>query len=112
VTGPRGLAAIGRDDPERVALVCGATRTTFSDLDRATNATAHALASAGTGPGDRVAVILGNGPEIFAAWYGYKRPRAVEFVDLRPRQANGKVVKARLRAERTEPATAGRHGEG
>ena len=41
----------------------------------------------------------------------YKRPRTIEFVDVLPREANGKVVKARLRAERMEPATAGGHGE-
>jgi long-chain acyl-CoA synthetase len=42
----------------------------------------------------------------------YKRPRAIEFVDVLPRQENGKVMKARLRAERMEPATAGATGEG
>ena len=42
----------------------------------------------------------------------YKRPRTIEFVDLLPRQDNGKVMKARLRAERMEPATAGSHREG
>ena len=42
----------------------------------------------------------------------FKRPRAIEFVDVLPRQENGKVVKARLRAERMEPATAGRDREG
>ena len=42
----------------------------------------------------------------------YKRPRAVEFVDVLPREENGKVMKARLRAERMEPATAGRERGG
>jgi 2-aminobenzoate-CoA ligase len=42
----------------------------------------------------------------------YKRPRAIEFVDVLPREDNGKVMKTRLRAERMEPAPAGRPGEG
>jgi long-chain acyl-CoA synthetase len=70
---PRGLAAVARADPGRVALVCGGTRTTFAALDRAANAVAHACAAVGTGPGDRVAVVLGNGVEAFAAWYGIAR---------------------------------------
>ena len=70
---PRGLAAIARADPDRPALVCGDSRTTFAQLDAAANAMAHAFAAAGTGAGDRVAVMLGNGVEIFAAWYGAAR---------------------------------------
>jgi long-chain acyl-CoA synthetase len=76
-TQPRGLAAIAAADPDRLALVCGPSRTTFAQLDRAANAMAHANASAGVGPGDRVAVMLGNGPEAFAAWYGAARRGAL-----------------------------------
>jgi long-chain acyl-CoA synthetase len=74
---PRGLAAIAAADPHRVALVCGARRLSFSELDRSVNAVAHVLAEAGVGPGDRVAVMLGNGLEIFAAWYGVARRGAL-----------------------------------
>jgi long-chain acyl-CoA synthetase len=74
---PRGLAAIAAADPDRVALVCGPVRTTFGRLDRAANAMAHVFAGAGVGPGDRVAVMLGNGPEAFAAWYGAARRGAL-----------------------------------
>jgi long-chain acyl-CoA synthetase len=73
VTAPRGLVAIAGADPDRVALVSGGERTTFGQLDRAANAMAHALAAAGVGPGDRVAVMAGNSPETFAAWYGTAR---------------------------------------
>ncbi len=76
-TPPRGLAAIAAADPGRVALVCGETRTTFSSLDRAANAMAQVFATEGVGPGDRVAVMLGNGPEAFAAWYGAARRGAL-----------------------------------
>jgi len=77
VSAPRGLAAIAAADPERLALVCGAERITFGRLDRAANAVAHHLAAAGVGPGDRVAVMLDNGPEVFAAWYGAARRGAL-----------------------------------
>jgi len=77
MTAPRGLAAIAAADPDRVALVCDGTRTTFRHLDRAANAAAHAFAAHGVGAGDRVAVMLGNGPEAFAAWYGAARSGAL-----------------------------------
>jgi long-chain acyl-CoA synthetase len=74
---PRGLAGVAAADPDRVALICGARRTTFGQLDRAANAMAHVFAGLGVGAGDRVAVMLGNGPEAFAAWYGAARRGAL-----------------------------------
>jgi len=74
---PRGLAAIAEADPDRPALVCGPVRVTFGRLDRAANALAHALAARGVGAGDRVAVMLGNGPEAFAVWYAAARRGAL-----------------------------------
>ena len=70
---PRGVAALAQAEPERVALVCGATRMTFAGLDRVANAFAHALAAHATRPGDRVAVMLRNGIPAFAAWHGVAR---------------------------------------
>ncbi|HEY5023810.1 MAG TPA: AMP-binding protein [Acidimicrobiales bacterium] len=70
---PRGLAGVGRADPERVALVFGDRRMTFGELDRAANAMAHALAPHATVPGDRVAVMMGNSTEGFALWHGVTR---------------------------------------
>ena len=77
MTAPRGLAAIAAADPDRVALVCGDGRTTFGQLDRGANAMAHAFAAAGVGAGERVAVMLGNAPGTFAAWYGAARRGAL-----------------------------------
>jgi long-chain acyl-CoA synthetase len=76
-TSPRGLAALAAADPDRLALVCGEARITFGQLDRAANAMAHLFAADGVGPGDRVAVMLGNGPAAFAAWYGAARRGAL-----------------------------------
>jgi long-chain acyl-CoA synthetase len=73
VTAPRGLAAIARAEPGRPALVCGQRRISFGELDQAANTMAHALVAGGVDAGDRVAVMLGNRPEMFAAWYGAAR---------------------------------------
>jgi acyl-CoA synthetase (AMP-forming)/AMP-acid ligase II len=40
--------------------VCGDERRTFAELDRRANQTAHYLQSVGVGPGDHVALYLGN----------------------------------------------------
>ncbi|MGA8369382.1 MAG: AMP-binding protein [Acidimicrobiales bacterium] len=70
---PRGIAAVARHDPRRPAIVCGDRRDTFGDLDADANRWAHFFARAGVGHGDRVAVMLGNRPEVFAAWTGAAR---------------------------------------
>jgi long-chain acyl-CoA synthetase len=70
---PRGLAAVARVDPDRVALVFGDRRMTFGELDRAANAVAHAAAPQVARPGDRVAVMMGNSTDAFAVWHGVTR---------------------------------------
>ena len=69
----RGVAAIATAAPERVALVAGADRVTFGQLNEAANRWAQLLAAAGVGHGDRVAVMLTNRPEVFEVWYGAAR---------------------------------------
>ncbi len=49
--------------PEREALVCGARRLTYAQLDERANRLAHHLAAAGVGPGDHVAACLYNSTE-------------------------------------------------
>lgn len=66
----------------RVALRCinaGGLRRdiTFAALKRSTNQFAAALEGLGTGPGDRVCVILGRTPELFTAALGALKARAV-----------------------------------
>lgn len=57
--------------PEKVALVCGGQRFTYTQLDGMANRLAHALHETGVRRGDRVAIYLNNSPEavvsIFAA---------------------------------------------
>ena len=70
---PRGVAGVAAADPGRTAVVYEGRRLSFRALDRAANAWAHRLADAGVGPGDRVALVMGNRPEYFAVWNGAAR---------------------------------------
>jgi long-chain acyl-CoA synthetase len=48
-------------NPDGEALVCGAERVTYRELEAAVERCAAGLAAAGVGKGDRVAMLLGNG---------------------------------------------------
>ncbi|MEO6952967.1 MAG: AMP-binding protein [Polyangia bacterium] len=82
--GPLDLARLGRDmiaarrhgaltvvhahalaEPDRPALVSGALRLSYSELDRRVNRLTHALVRIGIGSGDRVGLMLKNGHEFF-----------------------------------------------
>ncbi len=69
----RGVAGVAAADAQRVALVCEGTRVTYGQLDTAANVLATRYAAAGVAPGDRVAVMLGNGLEVFAVWCAVAR---------------------------------------
>jgi len=73
----RGVAAIADETPDRLALVAGDRRITFGELEEATNRWANSFAEAGVGHGDRVGVMLGNRPEVFACWFGAGRVGAM-----------------------------------
>ena len=68
-------------DPERIGIVKHAARTpekpalimdkevvTFRDLDKKSNALANALLHLGIRPGDRIAILMHNCPEMLIAW--------------------------------------------
>ena len=57
------MALVFASSPEKPALVDGARRTTYSELDRIVNALATGLSSKGVRQGDRVAVMLPNQAE-------------------------------------------------
>jgi len=71
--GVRGVAAIARAAPRREAIVFESRRVTFAEFDEMANAWAHALAPYVAEPGERVAVALGNGIDVLAAWHGVAR---------------------------------------
>jgi amino acid adenylation domain-containing protein len=65
------LEASAAERPDKVALVCGGRRFTYTEIDRAANRLAHGLLAAGVTRGDRVAIYLENSVEavvgVFAA---------------------------------------------
>ena len=58
--------------PDRVALLFKGQRMSYAELDRASDALAHAFADLGIRRGDRIALVLPNAPQFvisqFAAW--------------------------------------------
>jgi long-chain acyl-CoA synthetase len=54
--------------PERTALLFMEKKISFSQLDRLANRFAHALMQLGVKPGDRVALLLPNIPQIVIAY--------------------------------------------
>ncbi len=54
---------------DRVAVVDGADRMTYGDLAARVTRTAHALRASGAGPGDRVAYLCPNTPELLVAHF-------------------------------------------
>ncbi len=65
--------------PDRPALVQGATRRTWRQLDDRAARLAGALGAAGIGPGSRVGLLLHNSPEYLEAYFAALKIRAVPF---------------------------------
>jgi acyl-CoA synthetase (AMP-forming)/AMP-acid ligase II len=64
-------------DPERELLVTRSGRYTYADVDRLADRAAHALASLGVQPGNRVAGCLPNDTAVVIAFHGAMRLGAV-----------------------------------
>jgi long-chain acyl-CoA synthetase len=64
-------------DPDRELLVTRSGRYTYADVDRLADRAAHALASLGVQPGDRVAGSLPNDTAVVIAFHGAMRLGAV-----------------------------------
>ena len=73
---PAGVSDLVRraalEHPDRIALVDGAIRLTWAELDRQATAAALALGT-GLAPGDRVALQLGTGTEFVVMYLGASR---------------------------------------
>ena len=67
--------------PDKIALTHEGTRATYQEINRKANRFAHTLAGMGVTAGDRVVVILNNGLEYVASYYGVLKIGAV-FVSL------------------------------
>jgi len=88
---PAQLRASAERFGERPAIVAGATRTTYSELDRAVDAFAARLLELGVRRGDRVAVALPNGVEPAIAIYGAMRAGAA-VTPLNPTARAGRLA--------------------
>ncbi|HEY5013604.1 MAG TPA: AMP-binding protein, partial [Acidimicrobiia bacterium] len=63
--------------PARTAVVAGADRRTYAELDERSTRVAHALAAAGVGVGEHVGLYLHNQVEHLEAMLGCYKRRAV-----------------------------------
>jgi long-chain acyl-CoA synthetase len=63
------LTNTARRVPERTAVSWGEHSISYAALDGRTDALAHGLGSLGVRPGDRVAVLMRNRPELLEAMY-------------------------------------------
>jgi|WetSurMetagenome_2_1015567.scaffolds.fasta_scaffold14512_2 long-chain acyl-CoA synthetase len=76
--------------PEKDALVAGAERIAYGELDRSANRLAHALRALGVRYGDRVAVLLDNSPETVISIFGILKADAV-FLVVNPTTKTDKI---------------------
>jgi crotonobetaine/carnitine-CoA ligase len=72
------LEHAARRDPERVLVRCEGRELTVGQLERRSRAVAGALQARGVERGDRVALMMSNGPEFLEAWLGIVRLGAIE----------------------------------
>jgi len=84
MTGPPPAATLlevlqwrGREQASRSAFLFAGREHTFGELWAAIEGFAAGLAAGGVEPGDRVVLVLPNGPAFFAAFYGCQRAGAV-----------------------------------
>lgn len=80
----RWISFWARVAPDRPALVFDGAALGYAELNRAVNRMANALAERGVGPGDRVAVLTGNRPELLVTVFACAKLGAI-FVPLNVR---------------------------
>jgi acyl-CoA synthetase (AMP-forming)/AMP-acid ligase II len=85
------LLASAARAPTKIALICEKRRWTYRELDRSSNALAHALVRRGVGHGDRVVVLSDNRAEALVAFWAVLKANAV-FVPLHPHTKPDKLA--------------------
>jgi long-chain acyl-CoA synthetase len=72
-----GLERAAKQYPERIAIRFYGRSVTYAELDELANRFANALIGLGVAPGDRVALLMPNCPQMVLAYYGGLRAGAV-----------------------------------
>ena len=85
------LQASAARHPHKVALVCGARRATYGEIDGAANALAHALRELDLGRQDRVVIYLENSIEAVEGIFATLKGSGV-FVALNPQVKTDKLA--------------------
>ena len=84
------VAARAAQTPDRLAYLGDEERVTWREHDHRANRIAARLIEAGTQPGDRVAVLMPDGPAVHACYLGVERAGAV-IVGIGPRAGRSEV---------------------
>src|SRR5512136_3179502 len=74
---PLALARTAREFPDKTALIFVDSKISYRQLDDMANRFANALIDMGVKPGDKVAMLMPNMPQLVAAVYGAWRAGAV-----------------------------------
>jgi long-chain acyl-CoA synthetase len=74
---PEALARTAREFPDHTALIFIDSKVSYRQLNDMANRFAHALIDMGVKPGDKVAMLMPNMPQLVAATYGAWRAGAV-----------------------------------
>jgi len=74
---PAALARTAREFPDKTALIFVDSKVSYRQLDEMANRFANALIDMGVKPGDKVAMLMPNMPQLVAATYGAWRAGAV-----------------------------------
>ncbi len=85
------LAAHARNTPDKDAVICGAEKLTFGELDESTDRLANALRDKGVKVGDRVAIQLHNTVEFVRAFMAATKAGAIS-VPVNTRLAPGEIA--------------------
>src|SRR5690242_12469575 len=84
------VAAHASSRPDATAFVGGDHRMTWAEYDARSDRIAASLAAAGHAPGDRIAVMLPDGPAVHAAFVGIEKAGGV-IVGIGPRAGEREV---------------------
>ena len=107
------LAESAARSPDAIAVVCDGPRTTYREIDRRSNALAHALAARGVQRGDRVVILGDNTLDTAIAFWAVLKASAVASIvhpQTKPARLGALLRDCRARAliadHRLEPAFA------